>query len=160
MALSDDLLGILRAAAPMIAHKTDQQLCTPPAPGKWSPKEVLGHLIDSAYNNHRRFILAQQQDHLRFSGYDQEDWVVTNNYANREADEVVETFFVVQRHLVHAIASLPDDLLDRETTEHEFDRMAMRRLQAGTPSTLRYLVEDYCFHLVHHLKQIDPSFTV
>lgn len=49
-------------------------------PGQWSAKEVLGHLIDSAANNHRRFVKAQWQEDLVFSGYDQERWVAVQGF--------------------------------------------------------------------------------
>ena len=111
------LHGILRAAAQMLAPLDAEAMGHQPAPGKWSPKHVLGHLIDSAYNNHRRFLMAADQDHLRFPGYNQTAWVDRNGYQNRDAHEVVSTFLAVQSHLGHLLASLPDDLLNRQTTE-------------------------------------------
>lgn len=51
-----------------------------PSPGKWSPKEILGHLIDSACNNHRRFVLAQFTDELKFPGYEQDGWVTIQKF--------------------------------------------------------------------------------
>ena len=46
-----------------------------PAPGKWSPREIIGHLVDSATNNYGRFVRGQLQDELVFPGYAQDDWV-------------------------------------------------------------------------------------
>ena len=69
----------LRAAVleahPHLSAISDSDAATPPAPGKWSPKQVIGHLIDSASNNHRRFVRANFVDDLIFPGYDQETWV-------------------------------------------------------------------------------------
>ena len=48
---------------------------TPRAQDKWSPREIVGHLIDSAANNHQRFVRAQFTDDLVFSGYQQAEWV-------------------------------------------------------------------------------------
>ena len=52
------------------------------APGKWSRKELVGHLIDSAANNHHRFVKAQFTDRLLISRYDQESWVKYQDYKN------------------------------------------------------------------------------
>ena len=156
---SQTLHSILRAAAQMLNKKDEKELSHQPAPGKWSPQQILGHLTDSAYNNHSRVLIAADQDHLRFPGYDQEAWVTRNGYQQREGREVVATFLAAQRHLAHLLATLPEGLLNRQTTEHDFDRMAMRKLMPGAPSSLGFLIEDYLFHLVHHLRQIDPEFS-
>ncbi|MFT5999672.1 MAG: hypothetical protein ACI81P_002130 [Neolewinella sp.] len=129
-----------------------------PAPDKWSPKQVLGHLIDAAYNNHCRFLMAADQDHLRFPGYDQDAWGERNGYQQQDDREVVSTFFVVQSHLGQLLANLPDELLNRQTTEHAFATTAMCPFTAGAPSCLGCFIENFLFHLVHHLKQIGPAF--
>ncbi|MEM9529117.1 MAG: DinB family protein, partial [Bacteroidota bacterium] len=67
------LLSILRAAAPQLEAIPDEVFSQSSGPGRWSQKQILGHLIDSAYNNHQRFLRAPHQDHLRFVGYDQEE---------------------------------------------------------------------------------------
>jgi hypothetical protein len=156
---SSTLHGILRAAAQMFVKYDDEFLSQQPAPEKWSPIQILGHLTDSAYNNHRRFLMAADQDHLRFSGYNQEAWVIRNGYQERETGEVIETFRMAQHHLAEMIDRLPEELLSRKTREHELDKMAMRHVAPGSESCLGYMVEDYLFHLVHHLKQIDPTFS-
>ena len=153
------LHGILRAAAEMFMNHDDAYLSKKPAPDKWSPIEILGHLTDSAYNNHRRFLMAADQNHLRFSGYNQEAWVVRNGYQQRETADVIETFRTAQLHLAEMLYHLPEELMNRKTREHDFDRMAMRKVAAGTESCLGFLIEDYLYHLVHHLKQIDPTFS-
>lgn len=155
---STTLINLLEAAAQMLASKEETYLNHQTGPGRWSPKQVIGHLIDSAYNNHRRFLMAQHQDHLRFEGYEQVDWVDKNRYQDRDVREVVSTFLAVQNHLAEMLKSLPKELLDRQTTEHDFDQMAMRKVKAGTPSSLGFLIEDYLFHIVHHLRQIDADF--
>jgi hypothetical protein len=155
---SQTLDGILRAAAQMLAPLDAETMSRQPAPHKWSPKQILGHLIDSAYNNHLRFLIAADQDHLLFPGYDQRAWVDRNGYQQRDAREVVSTFLTVQNHLGELLGSLPEELLNRQTTKHAFATTAMRPFTEGAPSCLGYFIEDYLFHLVHHLKQIDPNF--
>ncbi len=128
------------------------------APKKWSKKEIVGHLIDSAYNNHQRFLRASFQDNLVFQGYEQEQWVVRNNYQNRPKQEVIDTWFIVNQHLSHLIAGLPNELLNQQTTEHNFHIIGMNRPEKGELSSLSYLIWDYIFHLEHHLGQLLPNY--
>jgi hypothetical protein len=76
------LRSSIDAAYPRLSAISDSDAATPPAPGKWSPKQVIGHLIDSASNNHQRFVRANFTDDLIFAGYDQEKWVVLGGYAS------------------------------------------------------------------------------
>src|SRR5579872_3952278 len=70
-------------------------------PEKWSRKEILGHLIDSAANNHQRFVRLQIEDLLEFPGYQQNDWVSRQKYDARKWIELVELWSVYNRHLAH-----------------------------------------------------------
>ena len=125
-----------------------------PLPHKWSKKEILGHLIDSAYNNHQRFLRGQKKEDLIFEGYDQNEWVARNNYQQRDEKEVIALFLSVHFHLAELVDNISSDDLDRTTKNHNFDEICMNHVEKGKPSSLRYLVEDYIFHLEHHLGQI------
>ena len=63
------------------------------SPEKWSPKEILGHLIDSAYNHHQRFLRANTQENLVFQGYEQAFWVVANRYQARPSNEIIDFWY-------------------------------------------------------------------
>lgn len=124
------------------------------SPSTWSKQEILGHLIDSAYNNHQRFIRAEAQGHLVFSGYDQVGWVAKNNYQNRSTDELIQIWAATNLHLCQLVENLSTTLLQQETTQHNFHQIGMVRPAAGAPSSLAYLFWDYIFHVEHHLAQI------
>ena len=117
---------------------------TRPAPGKWSPKEIIGHLIDSAANNHQRFVRVQEGvTQLQPYRYDQNHWVNSQNYQESDWDDLVQCWYFYNLHLSHVISQIPDSL--GETTifmlpEH--------------PITFGFLVNDYVTHLQHHLKSI------
>ena len=145
---------IINNAIDKIKAITDEDFNHKPSPIKWSKKEILGHLIDSAYNNHQRFLRANTQDDLIFQGYDQDNWVIMNNYQNRSRDEVLDTWITVHRHLGELIEKLPAHILERQTSKHNFHKICMNRLQAEDTATLAYLVWDYLFHQEHHLSQI------
>lgn len=51
-----------------------------PTPGKWSFEDIIGHLVDSAANNHQRFVRMQMLPHLELEGYDCDAWVDRQQY--------------------------------------------------------------------------------
>ena len=133
---------------------TDAAASTPRAPGKWSPKQVLGHLIDSASVNHERFVRAARIDDLVFSGYDQDAWVEAQRYADADWDELIELWLRYNRHLARVFAATPDSERCRARQRHNFDVIAFRAVSPDVPSTLDYLMKDYVVHLEHHVTQI------
>ncbi len=125
-----------------------------PSADSWSKKEILGHLIDSAYNNHQRFLLAGTKNDLIFSGYDQPVWVANNAYQKRDSSEILHLWITVNMHLSSLIAHLPEWLLSRKTTRHNFHEICFNLLKKGSSSSLSYLIWDYIDHMEHHLAQI------
>lgn len=148
------LQQILTAANKSLQQISETEMQYKPTPQKWSKKQILGHLIDSAYNNHRRFAQASEQDNLIFDGYDQVKWVEKNNYQNRETSEIINTWLAVNQHLSHLIQHIPKDMLYKVHKRHNFDKICMNRIPKGQETTLDYLIWDYLFHLEHHLGQI------
>ncbi|HEX8144221.1 MAG TPA: DinB family protein [Pyrinomonadaceae bacterium] len=124
------------------------------APDKWSPKEVLGHLVDSAANNHQRFVRAQFQDHLVFPGYAQEEWVAVQHYQQASWPLLVELWKTYNLHLLHLVSHIPAQELTRIHREHSLHKIAWRVLSESEPATLEYLIRDYIGHMKHHLRQI------
>ena len=111
--------------------------------GKWSRKQVLGHLIDSAANNHQRFIRAQLSRELVFPGYEQECWVSTQHYQEESWSLLVALWRHYNRHLLHVMSHVPAD------------KLGCRCVIGGSePVTLEFLMQDYLVHLKHHLRQI------
>lgn len=123
----------------------------------WSAKEIIGHLLDSATNNHRRFVLAQLKDDLIFEGYAQEDWVRVQHYADAPWAGLVELWRAYNLHLLHVMASAPEETLQRARASHSLDRIAFHTVETSQPATLEYLMRDYVDHLKHHLAQILPT---
>jgi hypothetical protein len=153
-ACSIDLANAVEDALPRLRALPEDRVTRRPAPGKWSPLEIVGHLIDSASNNHHRFVRAPFQDDLVFEGYDQDRWVATQRYQEARWDDLLALWASFNRHLAHVMAMTPTDIRRREHRSHNFDRLALRSVAAGSPATLEYLMEDYVLHLQHHLRQI------
>jgi hypothetical protein len=138
-ALAANLLSIVNSAEPRLRDISEHESATPLRAGGWSRKEVLGHLIDSASNNHQRFVRAALQGSLEFPAYDQNGCVRMQAPGEADWNVLVSLWAAYNRYLAHVIARLPASKLD-----------APCRIGTGEPVTLRFLAEDYVRHLVHH----------
>jgi len=129
------------------------------APEEWSAIEVIGHLIDSAANNHQRFVRAQSTDDLVFSGYEQEHWVSSQKYRDESWHEVIQLWSSYNLHLLHVASAVPEDVLTKPRSPHTLDQIAFNMVGKNEPATLEYLIRDYVDHLRHHLNQIFKEVT-
>ncbi len=152
-----ELREVVAAASPRLFALSEEESARPPAPGKWSPKQVLGHLIDSASNNHQRFVRAQFTDDLVFPGYEQEAWVAAQRYQAAPWSELVGLWRLFNLHLARVIEAVPDSVRQRPRALHNLHELAWRMVPQDQPATLEYFMRDYVGHLKHHLAQIPGS---
>ena len=136
------LASVVADALPLLFAVSEDAASKKPAPNKWSKKEILGHLIDSAANNHQRFMRLQLQAEISLPGYDQDDWVRLNRYQQRTWNEIVTLWSAYNRHLASVIESLDDSALGHVWHSPDGD------------VTLEFIANDYVRHLEHHLTQI------
>jgi len=144
-AIASELLHTVERAFPELRAIPDSEAGRPRAPGKWSPKQVVGHLIDSAANNHQRFVRAQETTALQLPGYEQDHWVSCQRYEDRSWDELTALWHGYNRHLAHVIGHIPEAMRSTEC-----------RIGTNAPVTLAFLAHDYVRHLRHHLAQLEP----
>lgn len=133
---------------------TPEQSRRQSSPDDWTPQEVLGHLIDSAANNHQRFVRAQFTDDLVFPGYEQDRWVSAQNYRDESWSELIQLWSSYNLHLVHVVSLIPENILTKARESHSLHEIAFNLVDQNQPATLEYLIRDYLDHLRHHLKQI------
>jgi hypothetical protein len=138
--LSESLAAAVREFMPWLASLSDEDACRPEREGKWSVKQVIGHLTDSAINNLGRIVRMQLEPDQHLTGYDQAGWVRVQHYDDRDWPEILGLWFALNEHIVWTIAHV------------EKRALAHRGVVEGDPMTLGFLIEDYVAHMQHHLR--------
>jgi hypothetical protein len=154
--LADFRRTVTDAGDRLLAY-SDADAGRPLAPGKWSRKEIVGHLIDSAANNHARFVRAQLQDDMVFDGYDQARWVEVQRYRERSWTDLVGLWQAYNLHIASVMEAADPAVVARPRVRHNLDRIAMTAVSAAEPATLDFFMRDYVAHLEHHLRQALPE---
>lgn len=139
------LSEILSSVPDILMSINEKEFSAQPSPEKWSKKQILGHLIDSATNNHQRFIRSQAENNPQIY-YDQEIWVKNNYYQQMHAFQIIEFWTIYNYHILHIIKNMTEENYLRTCT-----------MKDGQVLSIAYLVNDYIQHMQHHLKQILPA---
>ena len=142
--ISEELVQIVDEATIVLEGIDERVAVTKPGPGVWSIKEIIGHLVDSAANNHQRFVRAQSVDALTFPSYDQDEAVNVQDFQNYSWPELIQFWRLYNRHLAHVIERIPADKQDVACS-----------IGPNEPKSLEWLVQDYLVHLRHHMNQIE-----
>jgi hypothetical protein len=140
--LADELEKILQVAD-TLRGIDDHAASIRPAANKWSKKEILGHLIDSATNNHQRFIRMQLAPRLELPGYQQNEWVRLQRYQDNPWSAIVDLWQLYNAHLATVIRHVDPNSLRNKW-----------RAPDGEDVDLEFVMRDYLVHMQHHLDQI------
>ncbi|MBN1999245.1 DinB family protein [candidate division KSB1 bacterium] len=141
--ISKDLRNAVTAAKPMLLEISSETAESKPNPKAWSFKEIIGHLIDSASNNHQRFVRAAQNVAMDFPPYLPDNWVAVQAYNKSEWSELVDLFCLYNLHLSNVIDRLPKNVLQNPCN-----------IGRESPVTMEWVIRDYLRHLRHHLEKI------
>lgn len=138
-----EFTAILQDAPRRLMDIADADAARKPAPGRWSKKEILGHLIDSASNNHQRFLRAQFAEHIDYPAYEQDSWVAAQAYGTENWSDLVNLWTLYNRHLLHLLRHMPEKALTHQVS-----------IGGNPPVTLAAIAEGYLKHVNNHLNQI------
>jgi len=141
--IANELVQVVDQAAEKLCVVSEMEAGKSYRDGGWSRKELLGHLIDSASNNHQRFVRAQQVSFLEFPKYEQESWVSLQNYRHAPWPEIVDFWRLYNHHLARVIRTVSADKLQVSC-----------KVGPSEPMALGDLIKDYLRHLKHHLSQL------
>lgn len=145
--LSKEFLDEMRSKIDIFQKKisglTEETASHKPTPDRWSIKQVIGHLIDSAANNHQRFIRLQNED-IHLPGYDQNMWVDANRYQGEKFSFLLNLWYSYNVHLLHLLSGVDEKCLSNKW-----------HIPGGENLTLSFIIEDYFSHLFHHAKKIE-----
>ena len=134
------LQSIIANYAKQMDSLSENKWIDKPNPAKWSRKEVLGHLVDSAQNNIRRFIIAQYEENPKIV-YAQDNWVVAANYQNYTTNDLIALWVLLNKHICMVLINIPEGVEEK-------------LCDTGEVHSIKWLAEDYNKHLLHHLHQV------
>ncbi|WP_336518297.1 DinB family protein [Pollutibacter soli] len=138
----DRLIYLCEFIPPLLLKIDRVQFSEKPSAKKWSRKEILGHLIDSATNNHQRFVRVQFENEPSI-WYKQDQWVEFSYHQQIDTNQLISFWETYNRYLAVLLRTIPLEMLQRRCV-----------MKDGSVVTLEFLVNDYVTHLEHHLRQI------
>lgn len=138
--LINQMEGILDTFLPLLKAIPEKEFEDKPSPSKWSKKEIVGHLIDSAQNNLRRFIVAQYETKPRVV-YDQDQWVKLAGYQQWNSSDIVQLWYLLNKQICQVWKTMSPEMYDRDC-------------ETQVVHSIQWLAEDYVKHLLHHLHAI------
>ncbi|MGR3811048.1 DinB family protein [Jiulongibacter sp. NS-SX5] len=144
--IADQLRELIALLRQPLLNLTEQEVSDKPNPTKWSKKEIIGHLIDSAVNNQKKFIMAQERNGQDITGYHQDEWVKLQAYHTADWATLVNLFCSINEHLAHVMENVEKSSLSHTLT-----------IDGVGPFTLEFIIKDYNEHLKHHMKKVLPN---
>lgn len=137
---ASELLLVINEYLPKLKTLDEGEAALKPSPSKWSKKEITGHLIDSAQNNLRRFIVAQYEDNPEIL-YKQDDWVRINSYQSYSLTDLINLWYLLNKQIVTVLSNTTEQILQRTS-------------KTDALHTIDWLAKDYIKHTKHHLHKI------
>lgn len=132
-----------------IKQFSSEELLHKPAPDKWSRQEILGHLIDSAINNLKRFTEIQFLPHpYSVVAYRQNELVIINDYQNLPLDHLLDLWQALNRQIVFVVKNIAAEKLNY-SVDPQYEIKEIK--------TLSWIICDYVAHMAHHFRQIFPG---
>jgi hypothetical protein len=135
-----ELENIINEYLPLLYNIPEINFSFKPSINKWSKKEIIGHLIDSAQNNIRRFIVAQYETEPQIV-YDQEKWVNLTGYKDHSSEDVINLWYLLNKNICNILNNCTPEMLKKQSKLNDL-------------YTIEWLAKDYNKHLLHHLHMV------
>lgn len=151
-AIVEDLNSVVGGFQQKLGSFSEADLRTKSRPDKWSRIEVIGHLIDSAHSNLRRFVVGQYADTPPHIIYEQNFWVAANDYQHAPTETIIRLWGLMNQRIAAVLSQMPEANYDKQVDTGRDERSL---------HTIEWLAADYVKHMKHHLNQVIPgSFNV
>jgi hypothetical protein len=141
--ISEGIREVINSVKHWLLNIPPEKAALKTTPDKWSKKEILGHLIDSAANNHQRFVRAAQNIAADFPTYNQNRWVDVQCYNNLDWPDLINLFVYFNMHISRVIDCLAEEVFANPVN-----------IGKDNPVTLEFVITDYLRHLKHHVEQL------
>lgn len=140
----NDLRGVVEGFSQKFSQIPEPEFSAKPNPAKWSKKEVVGHLIDSAQSNLRRFVVGQYENQPNIV-YQQDFWVQANGYQQTKKEDVIALWRLINLQIATVLSNMPKENYGKQVNTGK-----------GTPElhSIEWLAADYVKHLKHHINQV------
>lgn len=138
--IAKDLEALLQKHLLPLSSVDDSTLSYKVSPAKWSKKEIIGHLIDSAQCNIRRFVIAQYEENPAIV-YNQDKWVKIAGYQQWDSNDLIDLWYLLNKQICEILKNTSSDTAQRKCMTQELH-------------TIEWLAQDYIKHLNHHLHQV------
>jgi hypothetical protein len=143
---AQNLRDVVNRMSTILKDLNEKEATQKPGPEKWCPKEIIGHLIDSANNNQMKFVKAIESKSIDVAGYHQNEWGDIQKYVNYDWHQLIDFWVLFNQHIAHIIENVPEEVLSNEI-----------KVEGVGPFTLEFIMKDYVEHLKHHLNQALPQ---
>ena len=138
--IAAELESIINQHMKALQEIPEDKMTFKPSPSKWSKKEIMGHMVDSAQNNIRRLVVGQYEDTPKIT-YNQDKWVAISDYQNYDTLSLIRLWYLLNNHLAVILRKASPEV-------------AQRQCQTESLHTLEWIAQDYIKHLKHHVHQV------
>jgi DinB superfamily len=142
--IATELKAVVNEYATRMSELQESEWTAKTNSAKWSKKEVLGHLIDSALNNQRRFVVTQYVQNQNIV-YDQDQWVALQDYQNADTLNLIQLWRLLNLQIARILEMMPEPVWDNPCDTGK---------NGPEFHSLEWLASDYIPHMRHHLGQI------
>lgn len=138
--IAHQLEQLTEAYTKLLQQISEEVFADKPQPEKWSKKEILGHLVDSAQTNIRRFVVAQYEDNPLIV-YAQDFWVKAASYQHYDTKYLISFWSLLNKHICVLLKNIPAGGEEN-------------LCNTGELHSIKWLAADYIKHMQHHLHQV------